>query len=158
MLAGRQFDSIADWTARSPAWLPIRRAQAHRTHGQVIAVRAEADRAALRPLPAGPTWSPTGTCAGSAGRLISFEASLYSVPARKVRPGQRVSVQIHPDPTGTVGGGATVVIHALGADGGGSPRPVGTHGSVRGAAELGRFGCAVTSAFCRHVGAEGARP
>jgi hypothetical protein len=30
--------------------------------------------------------------------LISFEASCYSVPARLARPGQRVQLQIHPDP------------------------------------------------------------
>jgi hypothetical protein len=54
VLAGRRFDSIADLDGGFTAWLPIRRSQVHRTHGQVIAVRAEADRAALRPLPAEP--------------------------------------------------------------------------------------------------------
>lgn len=34
--------------------MPIRRAQVHRTHGQVISVRAEADRAALLALPEQP--------------------------------------------------------------------------------------------------------
>ena len=32
--------------------------------------------------------------------LVSFEASCYSVPARLVRPGQRVELQIRPDPAG----------------------------------------------------------
>ena len=45
------FDSIAELDGAFAAWLPIRRAQVHRTHGQVIAVRAEPDRAALPPLP-----------------------------------------------------------------------------------------------------------
>ncbi|WP_121259015.1 IS21 family transposase, partial [Nocardioides ferulae] len=54
VIAGRVFDSIADMDAAFMAWLPIRRAQVHRTHGQVISVRAEADRAALLPLPAQP--------------------------------------------------------------------------------------------------------
>jgi transposase len=121
VLAGRSFDSIAELDGAFTAWLPIRRAQVHRTHGQVIAVRAETDRTALGPLPAVP-YLVADKHLRRVGKdcLISFEASLYSVPARKVRPGQRVSVQIHPGSTGnTVGGGATVVIHALGADGGG---------------------------------------
>src|SRR5215217_4225661 len=54
MLAGRSFDSIAELGGAFAAWLPIRRGQVHRTLGQVIAVRAEADRAALSPLPERP--------------------------------------------------------------------------------------------------------
>ena len=54
VLAGRSFDSIAEMDAAFGWWLPIRRAQTHRTHGQVISVRAEADRAALGPIPAHP--------------------------------------------------------------------------------------------------------
>jgi hypothetical protein len=46
--------------------------------------------------------------------LVWFEASLYSVPARQVRPGQRVQLHIHPDPAGD-----RIHIHALGVDGGG---------------------------------------
>src|SRR4051794_36747850 len=48
--AGRSFDSIAELDGAFEGWLPIRRAQVHRTHGQVISVRAEADRATLLPL------------------------------------------------------------------------------------------------------------
>jgi transposase len=51
VLAGRTFDSIIEADGAFEGWLPIRRAQVHRTHGQVIAVRAQADRAALLPLP-----------------------------------------------------------------------------------------------------------
>ena len=47
VLAGRSFDSIAELDGAFAAWLPIRRGQIHRTHGQVIGVRAEPDRAAL---------------------------------------------------------------------------------------------------------------
>ena len=54
VLAGRSFDRLAELDAAFAAWLPIRRAQVHRTHGQVIAERAGADRAALTPLPAIP--------------------------------------------------------------------------------------------------------
>jgi transposase len=111
VIAGRRFDSIAELDGAFEAWLPIRRAQVHRTHGQVIAVRAEADRAALLPLPAQP-YLVTDKHLRRVGKdcLVSFEASLYSVPARQVRPGQRVQLQVH---------GEVVTIHALGAQGGG---------------------------------------
>jgi transposase len=108
VIAGRGFDSIAELDAAFAAWLPIRRAQVHRTHGQVIAVRAEADRAALGPLPERP-YLVTDKHLRRVGKdaLVSFEASLYSVPARRVRPGQRVQLQVEGD---------LVSIHALPAD------------------------------------------
>ncbi len=40
------------------------------------------------------------------------------MPARKIRAGQRVALQIHPDPSGA-GDGDRIAIHALGVDGGG---------------------------------------
>ena len=115
VLAGRSFDSIRELDGAFDAWLPIRRSQVHRTHGQVIAVRAEADRAALRGLPDQP-YLVAEKHLRRVGKdcLISFEASCYSVPARLVRSGQRVQLQIHPDPNGD-----RVSIHALGVDGGG---------------------------------------
>jgi transposase len=115
VLAGRSFGSIAEMDTAFAAWLPIRRAQTHRTHGQVIAVRAEADRAALAPLPACP-YVVAERFLRRVGRdcLISFEASWYSVPARLVRAGQRVEVRaeagmvtIH-----AIGGGPQLAAHA----------------------------------------------
>jgi hypothetical protein len=93
------FDSIADLDGAFAAWLPIRRAQVHRTHGQVIAVRAEADRAALIPLPPTP-YLVTDKHLRRVGKdaLISFEASYYSMPAARIRPGQRVAVRRSPTP------------------------------------------------------------
>jgi transposase len=116
VLAGRVFDSVADLDGAFAAWLPIRRRHVHRTHGQVIAVRAEPDRAALRPLPDEP-YLVTEKHLRRVGRdcLISFEASHYSVPARQVRPGQRVQVSVHPD----LARGDQIVIGALTVDGGG---------------------------------------
>jgi hypothetical protein len=69
-------------------------------------VRAEADRAALLPLPAHP-YVVAERFLRRVGRdcLISFEASFYSVPARQVRAGQRVEVRAEAD---------TVTIHAVG--------------------------------------------
>lgn len=109
VIAGRSFDSITELDGAFQAWLPIRRAQTHRTHGQVISVRAEVDRAALGPLPAQP-YLVTDKHLRRVGKdaLVSFEASFYSVPARSVRPGQRVQLQTD---------GETVTIRAVGADG-----------------------------------------
>jgi transposase len=97
VLAGRSFASLAELDAAFAAWLPIRRAQTHRTHGEVIAVRAERDRAALGPLPA----QPYVVCDRHTRRvgkdaLVSFAASHYSVPWRKVRPGGRVELRVTP--------------------------------------------------------------
>jgi transposase len=99
VIAGRSFASIAELDGAFHTWLPIRRSQVHRTHGQVIAVRAEQDRAALLPLPEQP-YLVAEKHLRRVGRdcLISFEACFYSVPARLVRPGQRVQVSVHPDP------------------------------------------------------------
>lgn len=111
VIAGRSFDSIVELDGAFAAWLPIRRAQVHRTHGQVIAVRAEADRAALLPLPEQP-YLVTDKHLRRVGKdcLVSFEASFYSVPARQIRAGQRVQLQVD---------GEAVTIRALGPDGAG---------------------------------------
>lgn len=105
VLAGRSFDSLAEVDDTFTAWLPIRRAQVHRTHGEVIAVRAERDRAALRPLPQLP-YLVTDRYLRRVGKdsLISFDASLYSLPARRVRAGQQVEVRAGAD---------LISIHAL---------------------------------------------
>ena len=118
VLAGRTFDSLADLDAAFAAWLVIRRGQVHRTHGQVISIRAEADRAALQLLPPTP-YLVADRHLRRVGKdaMISFEGSVYSLPARRVRPGQRVSVSVHRD-TAPGGAGDTVVVHALAADGG----------------------------------------
>ncbi|MGH3238475.1 MAG: IS21 family transposase, partial [Streptosporangiaceae bacterium] len=54
VLAGRAFHALEEMDAAFADWVPLRRAQVHRTHGEVIGVRAAADHAALRPLPASP--------------------------------------------------------------------------------------------------------
>ena len=111
VLSGRAFDSVEEVNAAFAAWLPIRRAQVHRTHGQIIAERAEADRAALAPLPELP-YLVADHHLRRVGKdcLILFEASVYSVPAGKVHAGQRVQVRAC---------AGTIAIHVLDADGGG---------------------------------------
>lgn len=98
VLEGRSFDRPEQMQAAWDGWVPIRRAQVHRTHGEVIAVRAARDRAALRPLPPAP-YVVCDREIRTVGKdaLISFDASLYSVPWRLVRPRQKVELRITRD-------------------------------------------------------------
>ncbi len=110
VLAGRAFTSLEEMDAAFLAWAPIRRREVHRTHREVIGVRAQADHAALRPLPAHP-YLVAEQHLRRVGKdcLISFEGSMYSVPARQVRAGQVVQVRA---------GHGQVMIWALARDGG----------------------------------------
>jgi transposase len=115
VLEGRSFASLAEMDAAFATWLPTRRSQVHRTHGEVISVRAERDRAALGRLPE----HPYVVCERHTRRvgkdaLISFQASHYSVPWPKVRPGGRVELRVTP---------AEVAIWSLGRD----PALLATH-------------------------------
>lgn len=112
VLAGRAFDSIDELDAAFGSWAPIRRRQTHRTHGEVIGVRAARDHAALRPLPATP-YLVADRHLRRVGKdcLVSFAASLYSTPARRVRPGQTVEVRVTPE---------MIAIHQLTSTGQGS--------------------------------------
>jgi transposase len=115
VLAGRTFTSTTDMNGAWKTWLPIRRAQVHRTHGDVIAARAERDRAALRSLPARPyIVSDRHLRVVGKDALVSFEASLYSVPWTLVRPRQRVELRITKD---------EVAIFTLGSE----PQHLATH-------------------------------
>jgi transposase len=108
VLAGRRFDSLTAMNQAFTGWLPIRRAQIHRTHGEVIAVRADRDRAALLPLPAS-DYQVVDRHLRRVGKdcLVSFEASRYSVPARLVSARMLVELRVSPD---------VVAIHATGPD------------------------------------------
>ena len=94
VLAGRSFSSIAELDRTFAEWVPLRRRVTHRTHGEVIGVRARRDHAALRPAPARPYvvadrhLRPVGKDC-----LVAFEANLYSVPATRVRARQLVEVR-----------------------------------------------------------------
>ena len=115
VLDGRDFASPVEMDEAFSAWLPIRRAQVHRTHGEVIAVRAERDRAALSSLPERP-YIVCERHLRSVGKdcLVSFEASLYSVPWRAVRRRMRVECRVTHD---------TVAIWTLGPE----PTLLATH-------------------------------
>jgi transposase len=123
VLAGRGFSSIAELDAAFAAWVPSRRSRTHRTHGEVIGVRAVRDHAALRPVPARP-YVVAVRHLRHVGKdcLVAFDGNLYSVPARRVRPRELVEVRAT---------AATVTIHTTVPDVGGStvlathPRAVG---------------------------------
>lgn len=108
VLAARRFTSLAEVDAAFTGWVPIRRGQVHRTHGQVIGVRAQQDQAGLGPVPPVP-YVVADQHLRRVGKdaLISFEASYYSVPARAVRAGQKVAVRAADE---------TISIHALAAE------------------------------------------
>jgi transposase len=110
VLAGRTFTDLADADRAFSDWVPIRRQKVHRTHREVIGTRAVVDHAALRLLPAEP-YLVADAHLRRVGNdaLISFEASLYSVPADRVRAGQRVQVRAGAD---------TIAIVSLDTDGG----------------------------------------
>jgi hypothetical protein len=94
VLAGRAFSSIEELDAAFMAWVPLRRAKVHGTHGEVIGHRAIRDHMALHPLPAVP-YVVTQRHLRHVGKdcLVAFDANLYSVPARKVRPRQLVEIR-----------------------------------------------------------------
>ncbi|MFJ9362756.1 IS21 family transposase [Streptomyces mirabilis] len=94
VLAGRAFSSIEEINAAFAAWVPLRRAKVHGTHGEVIGHRAVRDHTALRPLPTTP-YLVTQRHLRHVGKdcLVAFDANLYSVPARKIRPRQLVEVR-----------------------------------------------------------------
>ena len=120
VLEGRTFDSLAAMDAAFLVWLPIRRAQVHRTHGEVIAVRAERDRAALGGLPERPYLVvERHTRRVGKDALLSFGASHYSVPWRQVRPGSRVELRVTP---------AEVAVWSLGCP----PRLLAVHARAAG--------------------------
>ncbi|WP_438829318.1 IS21 family transposase [Streptomyces sp. HUAS TT20] len=84
VLAGRAFSSIEEMNAAFSAWVPLRRAKVHGTHGEIIGHRAVRDHVALRPLPPTPYVGPSGIC-GTSGRTAwspSTRTSTRSPPAR----------------------------------------------------------------------------
>lgn len=94
VLAGRSFTSLEELDATFLAWVPLRRSRTHRTHGEVIGVRAARDHAALRAIPATP-YVVADRYLRHVGKdcLVAFEANLYSVPAQRVRHRQLVEVR-----------------------------------------------------------------
>ncbi|MGW4232224.1 IS21 family transposase [Streptomyces sp. NPDC004980] len=94
VLSGRAFSSLEELNAAFTAWVPLRRAKVHGTHGEVIGLRAIRDHVALRPLAQTP-YVVTQRHLRHVGKdcLVAFDANLYSVPARRVRPRQLVEVR-----------------------------------------------------------------
>ncbi len=128
VLGGRSFRTVGDADAAFAAWVPIRRAQVHRTHGEAIGDRALVDHAALRPLP-DTAYEVTEVHVRRVGKdcLLSFGGSHYSVPARLVRAGQRVEVRPGIDAVAIrdlpADGGGLLAVHPRSARSGASTRP-----------------------------------
>jgi hypothetical protein len=111
VLAGRSFSSLDALDRAFLAWVPVRRATVHRTHGEVIGARAQRDHAALAPVPVRP-YIVANRYLRHVGKdcLVAFEANLYSVPACRVFPRQLVEVRAS---------SGTVSLHATVPDGNG---------------------------------------
>ncbi|MEV3856958.1 IS21 family transposase [Streptomyces sp. NPDC050095] len=94
VLSGRAFSSLEEMDAAFATWVPRRRDQIHKTHREVIGIRAARDHAALRPLPPTP-YLVTERYLRPVGKdcLVAFDGNLYSVPARQVRPRQLVEIR-----------------------------------------------------------------
>src|SRR4051812_47278957 len=74
----------------------IARQRVHGTHGELVAVRAERDRAPLGPLPAAPDLVVARTTRVVArDGLLSCEGRRYAVP--DARPGERVELVLGPE-------------------------------------------------------------
>src|SRR6266496_5478955 len=104
VLAGRSFSSVGELDNTYLAWVPVRRRTTHRTHGEVLGVRAQRDHAALGPVPARP-YVVADRHLRQVGKdcLVAFEANLYSVPAERVFHRQLVEVRAS---------AATISLHA----------------------------------------------
>lgn len=94
VLSGRSFSSVEEMDAAFTTWVPQRRAQAHRTHQQIIGERAARDHMALKPLPETPYLvAERHLRPVDKDCLVAFGGNLYSVPARRVRPRQLVEIR-----------------------------------------------------------------
>lgn len=95
VLVGRTFSDTDEMDRAFSAWVPVRRAQVHRTHGEVIGARAAVDHEALLALPDRP-YVVCERHLRAVGKdcLVSFERSLYSVPWRAVRRRMRVELRV----------------------------------------------------------------
>jgi transposase len=89
--------SFRDYQEANRAWFEfneeVARQRTHGTHGEIVSVRAERDRAALLPLPPDPylVVSRTQRAVGRDG-FFSFEGRRYALPSRLQTPGGRVEL------------------------------------------------------------------
>jgi hypothetical protein len=89
--------SFGDYDEANEAWREwneeVARKRIHGTHGEIVSVRAERDRAALLALPSDPylVVSRTQRVVGRDG-FFSFEGRRYALPSRLQSPGGRVEL------------------------------------------------------------------
>jgi transposase len=94
LLGAHSFRSYEEANASWREWNEdVARKRVHGTHGEMVSVRAERDRAALLPLPPDPYLVVQRTQRTVArDGLFSFEGCRYAVPARLAKPGERVEL------------------------------------------------------------------
>jgi hypothetical protein len=97
LLRAHRFGSYEHANREWASWNEdIARRRVHGTHGEVVAVRAERDRAALGPVPPTPYLVVERTTRVVArDGLLSFEGRRYAVP--DARPGERVELVLGPE-------------------------------------------------------------
>jgi transposase len=97
LLRGHDFSGYDEANAEWQRWNEeVARRRAHGTHGEVVAVRAERDRAALLPAPPEPYLvSERALRVVARDGLFSFEGRRYAVPG--ARPGERVELVLGAD-------------------------------------------------------------
>jgi len=94
LLLAHSFRSYEEGNRRWKEWNEeVARPRVHGTHGEVVSVRAERDRAALLPLPPEP-YLVVGRTQRTVARdgFFSFEGRRYAIPAKLAKPGERVEL------------------------------------------------------------------
>jgi transposase len=94
LLGAHSFRSYEEANASWQEWNEdVARKRVHGTHGEAVSVRAERDRAALLALPPDPYLVVARTQRTVArDGFFSFEGRRYAVPARLVKPGERLEL------------------------------------------------------------------
>ena len=95
-LVGRSFTTGVEMDRAFMDWVPVCRAQVHRTHGEVIAARAAIEHQACSPCQSSPTSSVSAPALGWEGLPVQLESALYSVPWCKVCRRMRVELRMAP--------------------------------------------------------------
>lgn len=117
LFCGHDFKSVEEGNERWLIWNEdVARQRVHQTHGEIVAVRAERDRAALMPLPSTPyVVSFRESRKVARDGLVSFERHLYQLPG--VPPGSDVEILVGADELifCDVQSGARLAVHKRGA-------------------------------------------
>lgn len=103
-LVGRSFTTGVEMDRAFMDWVPVCRAQVHRTHGEVIAARAAIEHQACSPCQSSPTSSVSDTCArlgrtacsARVGALLGPLVQGLPAHARRAADGAGHGAHLHP--------------------------------------------------------------